>query len=315
MSFQRILLLFLFALIVGLPSYSQKSKQYAPRGAVWGYTYYDGFCWPVGCHGGWVDEVIGDTVIRGHLFAVITRSNYYNTRHVNDEIIYRGIVNDSLIEIKNNVEQFLLDFSWNSGDTIASINVSPNMNIDTLVHTFKIKDTIISNSDTMHLIKPILLRINSSGFMSNQESSILGGIGSQSHLFYQPPQHIIHSKGAPYLICYEESNGFTLPPSKYSSCKKAVENYIALGIKNIDVSNSYYVKTINSKLILSNKENTDVEGGDLIIRNVQRQIVLSKEMYTLGSEIDISGLTNGIYFLEFNLSKNQKVSLKFIVSE
>ncbi|MGB0402738.1 MAG: T9SS type A sorting domain-containing protein [Salibacteraceae bacterium] len=315
MSFRRTTLLFLFVLILSLSSFAQKSKQYAPRGAIWGYTYYDGFCWPVGCHGGWVDEVIGDTVIHNSLFSVITRSNYYDTRHINDETIYRGIVNDSLIEINGNEEQFLLDFSWDSDDTVITLLTTPSLNIDTFAHTFLRSDTIISNRDTIQLIKPVLLWFSTTGHFVKHEPTIYRNIGSQSHLFYEPPYYIIHSKGPPRLICYEELDGFKLPPSKTSSCRKSVESYIALGTDNIELSHPYFVRTKDSKLILSNRQNDEHEKGGLIIRNIQGQVVLLKNNYGLGSEVDISNLNSGIYFLEFNFSKSQKATIKFIISE
>ena len=311
MSFQRNLLLFLFIIILEFPSVAQKSKQYAPIGAVWGYSFRDLSCFP-GCKGGWVDEVDRDTIISGQRFAVITRSNYYNTKHVGTDTVYRGIINDSLFEIKNGETEFLLDFSWDYSDTVLLIGKS-HSKIDSLSVSFFAKDSIFSGSDTLKIISPTISPTQNP-VRGWGLGTIIANIGSMSH-------KLSYDDGArdgvmiPKFSCYEEPSGFKITDSPSKSCKANIEDWIALTIHNIQASNSYYVKTINSKLILSNKESTEVEEGDLIIRNVQGQIVLSKEMYTLDSQVDIPRLTNGIYFLEFNLSKNQKVSLKFIVSE
>ncbi|MGB0402737.1 MAG: T9SS type A sorting domain-containing protein [Salibacteraceae bacterium] len=312
MSFQRILLLVFLVTIIGQSSYAQKSKEYAPISAVWGYSYVDFSCFPSNCRGGWVDEVLSDTIILGSRFAEIQRTEYARWNIQSIDTIYRGIVNDSLIEIVDNKEEFILDFSWKENDTVLLIGESYSK-ADSLRVTFSLSDSIFNGLDTIKIVKPKLFPVQNPSY-GWVFGAILRGVGSLSH-------KLSYADGArdgitsPLLKCYEEPTGFEITDSPSKSCKQNMEEWIALTIKNIELFNSYFIQTKDAKLILSNKQIDEPEGGDLVIRNLQGQTVLLKKNYVIKSEVDISTFSKGLYFLEYTLSNKPKVSLKFIISE
>lgn len=287
-------------------SLAQKDSLYAPVGAKWVYTNRDFFPFMhPAYYSGWTDECVGDTLIFSYRFAKIERRAIHHNAgyYPNFSTIYRGVRNDSLIEISNGREEFLLDFSWGDSDTVM-FPINPG--IDTLVMTFKVSDTAFSASDTLRVV---FTQNNFGRFW--RLGNIYEGIGSASHKLFMDGSPT-DGKDIPKLLCYEENTGFRMSKDNSKTCDQQFQEWIALNIEEQIIKQSYRLLIKDNQLqILSEEfETGELEGLRIISSN--GKIKEQKTHWPIQDQINIVNYPSGVYWISFKDILGVPMLLKFV---
>ena len=235
----------------------------------------------------------GDTIISDVAYKKIYSSNQENPIYPQDYYLstfMREDENKKVFQIKRNGfgeqwEELLYDFSLEVGDTVPEELYYCGSNCSLIV---EVSDEIMLNGEVRKVF-----HFSRNGFI--MEDYWIEGIGSNYGPFIPFGSEI--TGGFYRLLCFHENNELMFYNEEYQTCHKKT------GINAYDNQIIIYPNPTKDRLYIEMKANLNIHAITLI--NIQGQIVRGYE--SSATQLDVSGIAEGIYFLKLSSSEGDIV--------
>jgi len=309
-------LLFILAMCMATNTFAQNNNpnnDYHPlvqEGKVWKVLYAE-WQFPIPPSPmGWYTYITqsfmfeGDTIIDGKEYKKLFTSLKENPIYPNDWWVFsfmREDENKRVWEKKNAnaLETLLYDFSLQIGDTVpAEIGFQEFQPITIENITYK----MMNNGEERKILH---LSSISNWFSSNYKEFWIEGIGSCLGLLEPITGELVG--GFNSLLCLHENEELIFNDNPWwGRC------YImgSLGINACDNQIHIFPNPAKDMLYIENIDKLDVNNISLI--NIQGQII--RQFESRATQLDVSGITSGIYFIKFSTSSGNIIQ-KIIINQ
>ena len=248
-------------------------------------------------------KYIKDTLFMGRTVKVLGANiSYFLTAYVNSGHVFTYTSNDSVFFYNSqtlNQWQLLYSFNTPAGQSW-QLQVQDKNGIDTIhVRVDSVKNTLV-NSVSLKTLFVTYTEINHfpNSISHSFPSVIYDRIGDTQYLFNYMSDWIPLCDGCTFiegLLCYQDSTFALYQPDTAKSC-----SYTYTGIKQFTGNNEQVTVWPNPasnslQVAVSNGQVTSIYIHDVLGNEVNAGHV---ELVATSAQIDVSNLTNGVYFVE-----------------